>query len=60
SERIRTYNFPQSRLTDHRIGLTIHSLTQVMEGELDEVIETLQSEDQKLKLEALISAQLGT
>ena len=56
---IRTYNFPQSRLTDHRIGLTIHSLTQVMEGELDEVIETLQSEDQKLKLEALINAQLG-
>ena len=47
-------------ITDHRIGLTIHSLTQVMEGELDEVIETLQSEDQKLKLDALISAQLGT
>lgn len=59
SERIRTYNFPQSRLTDHRIGLTIHSLTQVMEGELDEVIDTLQSEDQKLKIEALINAQSG-
>ena len=39
SERVRTYNFPQSRLTDHRIGLTIHSLPQVMEGELDEVLE---------------------
>ena len=44
SERIRTYNFPQSRLTDHRIGLTIHSLNQVMEGELDEVIEALQKD----------------
>ncbi len=57
SERIRTYNFPQSRLTDHRIGLTIHSLPQVMEGELDEVMEALQAEDQKLKIESLISAQ---
>lgn len=53
SERIRTYNFPQSRLTDHRIGLTIHSLPQVMEGELDEVIEALQKEDQRLKIESL-------
>ncbi len=41
SERIRTYNFPQSRLTDHRIGLTIHSLTAVMKGELDPVIQPL-------------------
>ena len=57
SERIRTYNFPQSRLTDHRIGLTIHSLPQVMEGELDEVIDALQAEDQKLKIEALMTAQ---
>jgi peptide chain release factor 1 len=57
SERIRTYNFPQSRLTDHRIGLTIHSLNQVMEGELDEVIEALQKEDQKLKIESLMSGQ---
>jgi peptide chain release factor 1 len=39
SERIRTYNYPQSRITDHRIGLTIHSLDQVMGGELDNVIE---------------------
>ncbi len=41
SERIRTYNFPQSRLTDHRIGLTIHSLTEVMGGHLENVIEPL-------------------
>jgi peptide chain release factor 1 len=41
SERIRTYNFPQSRLTDHRIGLTVHNLPDVMEGQLDGVIEAL-------------------
>jgi peptide chain release factor 1 len=41
SERIRTYNFPQSRLTDHRIGLTVHNLPDVMEGHLDEVIDAL-------------------
>lgn len=53
SERIRTYNFPQSRLTDHRIGLTIHSLAQVMDGDLNEVLAALQAEDLKLKLEAI-------
>lgn len=41
SERIRTYNFPQNRLTDHRIGLTLHKLESVMEGELDEVLDSL-------------------
>lgn len=41
SERIRTYNFPQSRVTDHRIGLTLHKLDQVLNGELDEVIDAL-------------------
>ncbi len=41
SERIRTYNFPQSRVTDHRIGLTLHKLEQVMQGDLDEIIERL-------------------
>ncbi len=41
SERIRTYNFPQSRCTDHRIGLTVHNLTEIMEGQLDGVIEAL-------------------
>ncbi len=41
SERIRTYNFPQNRLTDHRIGLTLHKLDQVMEGDLDEVLDSL-------------------
>lgn len=41
SERIRTYNFPQSRVTDHRIGLTLYKLEQVMQGELDEIIDEL-------------------
>src|SRR5690606_1805111 len=41
SERIRTYNFPQSRVTDHRIGLTLHKLDQVLQGELDEFISAL-------------------
>jgi peptide chain release factor 1 len=41
SERIRTYNFPQSRLTDHRIGLTVHNLPDVMEGHLDPVVDAL-------------------
>jgi peptide chain release factor 1 len=41
SERIRTYNFPQSRVTDHRIGLTLHRLEAILEGELDEVIDNL-------------------
>lgn len=43
SERIRTYNFPQSRLTDHRIGLTTHNLLQIMEGHMSEVIEPLRA-----------------
>ena len=54
SEKIRTYNYPQNRLTDHRIGFTINKLDRVMEGELDEVIEALINEDQKKKLEGTI------
>jgi peptide chain release factor 1 len=42
SDRIRTYNFPQGRLTDHRIGLTLYKLGQIMEGQLAEVIGALQ------------------
>jgi len=43
SEKIRTYNFPQNRVTDHRIGLTLHKLDSVMEGELDELVQALQT-----------------
>ncbi len=50
SERIRTYNFPQGRLTDHRIGLTLYKLDQVMQGDLGEVIEALAAADQAARL----------
>jgi peptide chain release factor 1 len=50
SERIRTYNFPQGRMTDHRINLTLYKLDQVMQGDLDEIIDALISEDQAARL----------
>lgn len=50
SEKIRTYNYPQNRVTDHRISFTINKLDRVMEGELEEVIDALINEDQKRKL----------
>ena len=46
SERIRTYNFPQGRMTDHRINLTLYKLDQVMQGDLDEVIDALTADAQ--------------
>ncbi len=52
SERIRTYNYPQGRLTDHRIGLTIYRLEQVLNGDLDEVIDALVTADQAEKLKS--------
>ena len=52
SERIRTYNFPQGRVTDHRIGLTLHKIDRVMLGELDELIEALIAEDEAARLAA--------
>ncbi|MEJ6402205.1 peptide chain release factor 1 [Yoonia sp. 2307UL14-13] len=54
SERIRTYNFPQGRMTDHRINLTLYSLGQVMQGDLDEVISALQADAQ-----ATLLAEMG-
>ncbi|MFD1735160.1 peptide chain release factor 1 [Bacillus salitolerans] len=51
SERIRTYNFPQNRVTDHRIGLTIQKLDQILQGKLDEVIDALIMEDQAKRME---------
>ena len=50
SERIRTYNFPQGRMTDHRINLTLYRLDQVMQGDLDEVIDALVADDQARRL----------
>ncbi|MBL8547494.1 MAG: peptide chain release factor 1 [Hyphomonadaceae bacterium] len=53
SERIRTYNFPQGRITDHRINLTLYNLAEVIEGALDPVLDALAAEEQALKLAAL-------
>jgi peptide chain release factor 1 len=50
SERIRTYNFPQGRMTDHRINLTLYALTQIMAGDLDEIVNALVAHDQAEKL----------
>lgn len=50
SDKIRTYNFPQNRLTDHRIGLTLYNLSDVMEGDLDEIIDKLKTADRAERL----------
>ncbi len=54
SERIRTYNFPQSRVTDHRIGLTVHALESFLEGDLDAVIDALKRHDVEQKLKTAV------
>lgn len=54
SERIRTYNFPQNRITDHRIGLSIHNLAGVLEGDLDELISSLATADRSEQLEQVV------
>jgi peptide chain release factor 1 len=53
SERIRTYNFPQGRMTDHRINLTLYKLDEIMEGHLEQVIEPLVNENQAQLLTAI-------
>ena len=58
SERIRTYNFPQGRVTDHRIGLTLHSLPQILEGDIDPLLNALITEDQAARL-ADLEAEFG-
>lgn len=50
SERIRTYNYPQGRITDHRIGLTLYRLEDVLNGNIDEVVDSLATADQAAKL----------
>ena len=53
SERIRTYNFPQGRVTDHRVNLTLHKLNDILDGDIDEIIETLITTDQAEKLKEM-------
>jgi peptide chain release factor 1 len=53
SERIRTYNFPQNRITDHRIDLTVHGIEQILEGELDELVNALYEADLRSRAEAI-------
>jgi len=53
SEKIRTYNFPQNRITDHRIKYSSHNLEGILDGDLDELIEKLSQADQKAKLAQL-------
>ena len=50
SERIRTYNFPQGRVTDHRIGMTIYKLDSFLDGEIDEIVDGLITNDQTEKM----------
>lgn len=58
SEKIRTYNFPQNRMTDHRINLTLYNLDQVLEGDLDEVIEALRLAENTERLKASEAEQV--
>jgi peptide chain release factor 1 len=53
AEKIRTYNYPQSRITDHRIGLSVHNLASVMEGNIDEFIEELATSDEAERLSSV-------
>jgi len=57
SEKIRTYNFPQDRVTDHRIGLTVHNLPSVMDGSLDVVIDPLINHFQAEKLREAVESR---
>lgn len=53
NERIRTYNFPQGRVTDHRVGLTLHRLETVLDGDIEEIVDTLITSDQAMRLSGL-------
>ncbi|MDD5038573.1 MAG: peptide chain release factor 1 [Dehalococcoidales bacterium] len=55
SEKIRTYNFPQDRVTDHRIGLTLRNLTRILDGDLDKLIDTISTQDQAEQLQEQIA-----
>ena len=56
SERIRTYNYPQGRVTDHRIGLTLYKIDQIMNGDLEEIIDALITADQVERMKSVADA----
>jgi peptide chain release factor 1 len=56
SEKIRTYNFPQNRVTEHRIPITVHHLPAIMDGGIDEILDALQAHDQAERLRQEIDA----
>ena len=55
AEKVRTYNFPQDRMTDHRIGYTRHSLPQLLDGDMDDIIDALDEAEQSRLLEAQLA-----
>jgi peptide chain release factor 1 len=55
SEKVRTYNFPQDRLTDHRVGLTVHGLEAILNGELDSIIQALMEDEQARLLQEAVA-----
>ena len=57
SERIRTYNFPQSRITDHRINYSAHSLTETLMGDMDHLVDILANEDRNEKIKELTGVE---
>jgi peptide chain release factor 1 len=56
AEKIRTYNFPENRLTDHRVHLTVHRLDKILEGELEEFTEALAADERQRALETATTA----
>jgi peptide chain release factor 1 len=56
SERIRTYNFPQNRVTDHRINLTLYNLDRVIEGEMESLVDALRERDVEIKLKTQLAS----
>ena len=60
SEKIRTYNYPQNRLTDHRIGLTLYCLDRILEGDLDDLMAALAASNEEMRLKARIGSVSGS